>query len=65
MRTCPACGEDTDAGYTEACTECGFSAVGEQPAPAPDAPGTAADPAPPDPPPPRPSRSESGRSPAG
>ena len=52
MRTCPACGEDTDAGYAEACTECGFSAVGEQPAPAPDAPDTAADPEPPDPPPP-------------
>lgn len=25
MRTCPACGEDTKAGYSEACTNCGFS----------------------------------------
>ena len=25
MRTCPACGEDTEAGSAEACTECGFS----------------------------------------
>jgi hypothetical protein len=30
MRTCPACGEDTKAGYAEACTKCGFSAIGEQ-----------------------------------
>ena len=39
MRTCPACGEDTKAGYSEACTKCGFSAMGEQPAeesPAPE-----------------------------
>ena len=26
MRTCPECGEDTEAGYAEPCTECGFSA---------------------------------------
>jgi hypothetical protein len=25
VRTCPACGEDTKAGYAERCTECGFS----------------------------------------
>jgi hypothetical protein len=30
MRTCPACGEDTKAGYSEACTKCGFSAIGEE-----------------------------------
>jgi hypothetical protein len=37
VRTCPACGEDTEAGYSEPCTECGFSAIGEQPAePAPE-----------------------------
>lgn len=27
MRTCPACGEDTEAQTTEPCTECGFSPV--------------------------------------
>ena len=27
MRTCPACGKDTDAETTEPCTECGFSPV--------------------------------------
>jgi hypothetical protein len=32
MRTCPACGEDTKAGYAEPCTECGFSPSGGQPA---------------------------------
>lgn len=36
MRTCPACGKDTDAGAVEPCTECGFSPIdpqtyGEQP----------------------------------
>jgi hypothetical protein len=30
VRTCPACGEDTEAGYAEPCTECGFSPTGEQ-----------------------------------
>lgn len=29
MRTCPACGEDTESGYAEPCTECGFSPNGE------------------------------------
>ena len=29
MRTCPECGEDTEAGYAEPCTECGFSPTGE------------------------------------
>jgi len=28
MRTCPACGEDTEAETTQPCTECGFSPVG-------------------------------------
>jgi hypothetical protein len=32
VRTCPACGEDTKAGYAEACSECGFSPAGEDPA---------------------------------
>lgn len=27
MRTCPACGEDTEASSVEPCTECGFSPV--------------------------------------
>jgi hypothetical protein len=35
MRTCPACGEDTEASYAEPCTECGVSATGE-PATAPE-----------------------------
>ena len=30
MRTCPACGEDTEAGYAETCSECGFSPAGPQ-----------------------------------
>ena len=29
MRTCPACGEDTESGHSEPCTECGFSPNGE------------------------------------
>jgi hypothetical protein len=32
MRTCPACGEDTEAQTTEPCTECGFSPVAQDPA---------------------------------
>jgi hypothetical protein len=31
VRTCPACGDETEAGYAEPCTECGFSPDGEQP----------------------------------
>jgi hypothetical protein len=51
MRTCPACGADTKAGYSEACTKCGFSAVGEQPpevevAPVGEAPPPEAEPQP-------------------
>ncbi len=30
MRSCPACGEDTKAGYAEACSKCGFSPAGPQ-----------------------------------
>jgi hypothetical protein len=33
VRTCPACGEDTKAGYSEACTRCGFSPGGPVEAP--------------------------------
>ena len=33
MRTCPACGKDTEAQTTEPCTECGFSPVGTTGAP--------------------------------
>jgi hypothetical protein len=61
VRTCPACGEDTRAGYSEACTNCGFSPtdpaeigsfeVGETTIPAPGAPaetptGSPSEPAP-------------------
>jgi len=28
VRTCPACGEDTEAGYSQPGTQCGFSAAG-------------------------------------
>jgi hypothetical protein len=36
VRTCPACGDETEAGYAEACTECGFSPTGEVEPPPPD-----------------------------
>lgn len=56
VRTCPACGEDTKAGYAEACTKCGFSPSGEQTAePEAGAPeltiGEQAEPPPPEGPP--------------
>ncbi len=38
MHTCPACGEETEAGYAEACTECGFSPTGEPAEPVPAEP---------------------------
>jgi hypothetical protein len=31
MRTCPACGEETGAAMSEACTKCGFSPSGPEP----------------------------------
>lgn len=55
MRTCPACGEDTQAGYAERCTECGFSPTdeNEESAPAPEPELTIGEPnlPPPEPPP--------------
>jgi Domain of unknown function (DUF4333) len=48
VRTCPACGEETEACYADACTECGFSPTGEQTDPPP--PSTSPVEAPPPPP---------------